>query len=425
MKSARVLFVAVVIGIVGYGSSLAVAQVGRNQPPEREYVIGINDTLDIQVWQSSDFSRKVVVRSDGKVTMPFLGDIQAANLKISMFTAMLEERLQKYLKNPQVTITVASSDVIQVTLTGVLSRILELPRGTTLAQLLQSLVPEIGQMQPSPDFSAITVIGVDEEFPVNGLALLAGEAPQSNIRLEWGDQINLPARDRTSPGLAPRPRMTTPVVRQAILTAQQFDQFLTQFPEAEDMLRARAVPADDGGYVIPLSDLSDADRQALGPEVVRALESYVVEPDISREYSTFTDAIHLVGITINLHVEHSLEAFLAIRNSDEANAPPTILRAQEGDRVQRGATNAEDIFLDEIQDGQQSVLLRQGDAYQRLPLPQPFTQAQLAGILDVGQRRRAVFSDRRMPPSRRRQQRMFAEGDEIEDGVEVEQIADQ
>jgi hypothetical protein len=220
--------------------------------------------------------------------------------------------------------------------------------------------------------------------------------------------------------------MTTPVVRQAILTAQQFDQLLTQFPEAEDMLRARAVPADDGGYVIPLSDLSDADRQALGPEVVRALESYVVEPDISREYSTFTDAIHLVGITINLHVEHSLEAFLAIRNSDEANAPPTILRAQEGDRVQRGATNAEDIFLDEIQDGQQSVILRQGDAYQLLTLPPPFTQAQLAGILDVGQRRQAVFSDRQIPLSRRpRQQRLFAEGDEIESGVVVEQIAEQ
>ena len=44
------------------------------------YVIGPEDVLDIAVWDSTELTRTVPVRPDGKISLPLLNDIQAAGL---------------------------------------------------------------------------------------------------------------------------------------------------------------------------------------------------------------------------------------------------------------------------------------------------------------------------------------------------------
>ena len=44
------------------------------------YVIGPEDVLDIFVWKETDLSRRVPVRMDGKISLPLVGEIQAAGL---------------------------------------------------------------------------------------------------------------------------------------------------------------------------------------------------------------------------------------------------------------------------------------------------------------------------------------------------------
>ena len=79
--------------------------VGAAVDPNK-YLIGPEDILTIQTWREPDFSRTVGVRPDGKVTMPLIGDIQAAGLTPQGLTDDLKAKIAKYVQTPEVSVTV-------------------------------------------------------------------------------------------------------------------------------------------------------------------------------------------------------------------------------------------------------------------------------------------------------------------------------
>jgi polysaccharide export outer membrane protein len=67
-------------------------------PPVRsvaEYIIGVEDVLDIVVWREEDITVQVIVRPDGKITVPLIGDVQAAGRTASEIAAELTESLSR------------------------------------------------------------------------------------------------------------------------------------------------------------------------------------------------------------------------------------------------------------------------------------------------------------------------------------------
>src|SRR4030042_7181883 len=70
------------------------------------YRIGRGDRLTIITWKEPDFTLEVLVRTDGKISFPLLNDIDAAGLQPSELKAILEEKLQKYVTDPLVTIII-------------------------------------------------------------------------------------------------------------------------------------------------------------------------------------------------------------------------------------------------------------------------------------------------------------------------------
>ena len=71
------------------------------------YSIGSSDILEIMTWKEPDFTRQaVLVRSDGKISFPLLGDIQAAGLTPVELSEEIENGLKKYVENPYVTVHV-------------------------------------------------------------------------------------------------------------------------------------------------------------------------------------------------------------------------------------------------------------------------------------------------------------------------------
>lgn len=73
-----------------------------------EYLIGVGDALQISVWRNPELSLAVPVRPDGKVSMPLIGDIMAANLTATQLSANIVKSLSGYVKSPQVTVIVAN-----------------------------------------------------------------------------------------------------------------------------------------------------------------------------------------------------------------------------------------------------------------------------------------------------------------------------
>jgi polysaccharide export outer membrane protein len=85
----------------------------------RDYRIGPEDILDIQVWKNPDLSRdRVPVRPDGKVSLPLVNDIEVAGLTAEQLRAQLTQRLVKFIQVPEVSVIVREVHSIKVSVQG-------------------------------------------------------------------------------------------------------------------------------------------------------------------------------------------------------------------------------------------------------------------------------------------------------------------
>lgn len=75
-------------------------------PVSADYKIGIDDVLDIAVWNNTTVSRTVPVRPDGKISLPLLNEVQAAGLTPTQLRAALQAKLVEYMPNPEVSVIV-------------------------------------------------------------------------------------------------------------------------------------------------------------------------------------------------------------------------------------------------------------------------------------------------------------------------------
>jgi polysaccharide export outer membrane protein len=71
-----------------------------------DYKIGIDDVLDIAVWNNTTVSRTVPVRPDGKISLPLLNEVPAAGLTPSQLRASLMAKLAEYMPTPEVSVIV-------------------------------------------------------------------------------------------------------------------------------------------------------------------------------------------------------------------------------------------------------------------------------------------------------------------------------
>lgn len=72
-----------------------------------DYVIGIEDLLEISVWKNPDLSKSVLVRPDGMISLPLIGDMRAAGLTPHQLRDAINERLKEYQE------TVVTSVIVQ------------------------------------------------------------------------------------------------------------------------------------------------------------------------------------------------------------------------------------------------------------------------------------------------------------------------
>lgn len=88
---------------------------GKNENPEQissikvsEFILGVGDTIDISVYRNDDLKKSAKIDSSGRIMFPLIGDIQAAGKDVFALRNEMQERLSKYLVDPQVTINVSA-----------------------------------------------------------------------------------------------------------------------------------------------------------------------------------------------------------------------------------------------------------------------------------------------------------------------------
>src|SRR5262252_5019443 len=83
-----------------------------------DYVIGADDTLHISVWKEPDLTETLPVRPDGKISMPLLGDVDAAGKTPLELGDSIRDRLKKYVSDPRVTVVVTAMNSQRIFITG-------------------------------------------------------------------------------------------------------------------------------------------------------------------------------------------------------------------------------------------------------------------------------------------------------------------
>jgi polysaccharide biosynthesis/export protein len=120
------------------------------------YVIQPGDLLSIRVWNQDNMSTRVRVREDGKISVPFLNDVQAANKLSTVLAHEIEVGLKPYLNNPVVTVTIEEVRPLTVSVLGEVSKPGSFAMGSG-AGVLQALAAAGGLTEFS-DHDAIFVI---------------------------------------------------------------------------------------------------------------------------------------------------------------------------------------------------------------------------------------------------------------------------
>jgi polysaccharide biosynthesis/export protein len=74
-----------------------------------EYIIGLGDILEVSVWKEPELSKKLIVRIDGRVSLPLVGEIQVAGKSISSVVNELKTRLEVMINEPMVSVALLKS----------------------------------------------------------------------------------------------------------------------------------------------------------------------------------------------------------------------------------------------------------------------------------------------------------------------------
>jgi polysaccharide export outer membrane protein len=158
------------------------------------YVIGAEDVLYVNVWREQEISRPVVVRPDGKISLPLLNDVTAAGLTPMELEQQLTAGFGKYLENPQVTVIVTTINSQQVFILGEVNRIGRYPLSPNMT-VLQALSMSGGFTQFA-NLNDIYILrkenGKQARFPFNYKEVVRGHHNEQNIVLKAGDTIIVP-----------------------------------------------------------------------------------------------------------------------------------------------------------------------------------------------------------------------------------------
>lgn len=73
---------------------------------DNTFIIGNNDVLAVNVWKEPDISRSIPVRSDGKISLPLVGEIQASGETPLKLEENIARRLRSFIEQPEVTVIV-------------------------------------------------------------------------------------------------------------------------------------------------------------------------------------------------------------------------------------------------------------------------------------------------------------------------------
>jgi len=171
------------------------AQAHSAQLADPNYVIGPEDVIDVNVWHEPEASRSVPVRSDGRISLPLIGEVTAVGLTPQALQSDIQKKLTSLLNDPDVTVIVQDSRSQHLNVLGSVAKpgmYHYAPPMTFLDAIALS-----GGLSDFAKTKKIYVIrhrpdGSTERIPVNYREALKGTDSTANLQLQPRDTVVVP-----------------------------------------------------------------------------------------------------------------------------------------------------------------------------------------------------------------------------------------
>jgi len=194
---------------------LAAIEIASQPVDKSAYVLGTGDQLSVRVFGADDIpDRPIEVASDGKISLPMVGRVQAAGVSVRNLESDLTTRYRTYFKDPQISVTVTDYRSQTVTVVGAVNApgVVQLRGPTRLMRVISQagglkaeagdkvlitrrLPSTDGAAAPSSPSPATGLTEPNASFYLKEISLVKiidGTDPSANLLIEAGDLITVP-----------------------------------------------------------------------------------------------------------------------------------------------------------------------------------------------------------------------------------------
>jgi polysaccharide export outer membrane protein len=187
---------ALLAAAVASGAAQSAGKAGKGEQGHADpaYVIGVADVLDVVFWRDKDLSAEVVVRPDGKITLPLLNEVEAGGLTPEQLRQSILERARRFIEEPTASVIVKQINSRQVFILGEVAKPGTYPLAGR-ATVLQ-LIATAGGLTEFAARDEIVVLrnlgGAPQRHRVSYDAVVKGRDLTQNLELAAGDTIVVP-----------------------------------------------------------------------------------------------------------------------------------------------------------------------------------------------------------------------------------------
>jgi polysaccharide biosynthesis/export protein len=159
------------------------------------FIIGVDDVLAINVWKETELTRTIPVRTDGKVSLPLVGELQAAGRTPLQLEQEITDKLRSYITDPEVSVMVQQINSEKINVLGQVVK-----PGAYSLSTAPTVMDAIAAANGLKDFAkkkSIYVLrknasGGEDRFPFNYNDYIKGKNTTQNMKLEPHDTVVVP-----------------------------------------------------------------------------------------------------------------------------------------------------------------------------------------------------------------------------------------
>lgn len=161
---------------------------------QETYQLGPEDAIEVSVWKEPELTKQLVVRADGKISYPLVGEIQAAGMTVKQLQEEISKRLAKFVTDANVTVILLKTQYYKIFVTGKVNKPGDFVVGRP-TDVMQA-ISMAGGLTPFASPKSIVVLrrvgGKDEVFPFNYKDVSRGMSLDQNRILLPGDVVVVP-----------------------------------------------------------------------------------------------------------------------------------------------------------------------------------------------------------------------------------------